>query len=252
MSNQSELNNIAENFDNSGSLLFKGSRNTIKVFDVNGKKVNVKSFKKPSFIKKIIYKYFRASKAKSSFLNAELLIQYGFQTPAPYGFVEKSDWLGITDSYYFCEHLQDAFPLEKVVVNLEFPDRNNILEQYTNYFFNLHQKGIEFIDNSLGNTLIIKNNNSYSFYLIDLNRLNNNKNLSIDDRMKNFSRLSLDHTIWHVISKKYAELYGNYTATELFNKLEKYTFAFYKGIARKRNLKKLRFFDLNNLDALNE
>ena len=252
MLNQSELNHIAENFDNSGSLLFKGSRNTIKVFDINGKKVNVKSFKKPSFFKKIIYKYFRESKAKRSFLNAEFLIQNGFLTPTPYGFIEKSDWLGITNSYYFCEHLENAFPLEKVVINLEYPNREIILKNYTNYFFNLHEKGIEFIDNSLGNTLIIEDNNQFYFYLIDLNRLNISKKLSIDERMKNFSRLSLDHTVWNAISEEYSELNPAFKKTELFNKLEKYTFEFYTGIARKRNFKKLRLFDLNNLDVLNE
>lgn len=252
MLNQSELNHIAQNFDNSGELLFKGSRNIIKVFDVNGKKINVKSFKRPNLFKKIIYKFFRESKAKRSFLNAEFLIQNGFKTPTPYGFIEKSDWLGITNSYYFCEHLENAFLLEKVVINENFPERKKILMDYTDYFFNLHQKGIEFIDNSLGNTLIVKNNNEYNFYLIDLNRLNDNKQLSIDDRMKNFARLTLNQTVWEAISEKYSELSQQHTVEELYEKLKKYSFDFYTGIARKRNLKKLRLFDLNNLDALNE
>lgn len=252
MLNQSELNHIAQNFDNSGELLFKGSRNTIKIFDVNGKKVNVKSFKKPSFFKKIIYKYLRESKAKRSFLNAEFLIQNGFLTPVPYGFIEKSDWLGITNSFYFCEHLENAFPLEKVVDNLEYPNRNFILKNYANYFFNLHEKGIEFIDNSLGNTLIIEDNNQFYFYLIDLNRLNTNKKLSIDERMKNFARLTLSQSAWYEITLQYSELYQQNTSEELYEKLKKYSFDFYTGIARKRNLKKLRLFDLNNLDALNE
>ena len=62
--NKKELVNIVSKFEIEGELFVKGSRNTIKLFTINGLILNIKSFKKPGFVKKIIYKYFRPSKAK--------------------------------------------------------------------------------------------------------------------------------------------------------------------------------------------
>ena len=47
-----------------------------------------------------------------------------------------------------------------------------ILRQFIRFSYLLHQKGIEFLDNSPGNTLIKKNEKGvYDFYLVDLNRM---------------------------------------------------------------------------------
>lgn len=248
----SVLKNIAENFDKKGTAFFEGNRNLIKVFEYENKKINVKSFKTPNLFKKIIYKYFRESKAKRSFSNGNYLINQGFLTPIPYNYIEFFDFLGLTNSFYFCEHLENCFPLENAITNTDFPNRIQILKEYTTFLFNLHEKKIEFIDNSTGNTLIVNINGKYQFYLVDLNRLNYNKSLSIDNRMKNFGRLTLDSTVWEIIADQYARLNNEYTSDELYNKLKHYTFKFYYRKAIKRNLKKFNFFDLKNLDALNK
>lgn len=244
------LQDIARDFEQKGELLFQGSRNSIKIFDYQGLRINVKAFKKPSFFKKIMYRFVRESKAKRSYANAQFLLENGILTPKPYGFVEDFDAIGLTSSYYFCQQLDHCFALEDVVIDLHYPDRVEILKQYTQVFFKMHEKGIEFVDNSLGNTLITFADGTYQFWLIDLNRLNRHRTMSIGLRMKNFSRLSLDHTLWKVIATEYAALEPKYTQTELFNLIESETFSFYRGIARKRNFKKFRWLELNNLDAL--
>ncbi|MBC7493800.1 MAG: Kdo domain containing protein, partial [Flavobacterium sp.] len=73
-----ELLNLVANFETDGELFVKGSRNTIKLFTINGLRLNIKSFRKPGFIKKIIYKYFRISKAKRSFEFGNKLLEKGF------------------------------------------------------------------------------------------------------------------------------------------------------------------------------
>ena len=50
-------------FNSSGTLFGNGDRNKIKLFDLNGKTINIKSFKVPNIVNKIAYKYFRKSKA---------------------------------------------------------------------------------------------------------------------------------------------------------------------------------------------
>ena len=56
-------------------------RNIIKLFELEGKTVNVKSFKIPNLVNKIAYKYFRKSKARRSFEYATLLFEKAICIP---------------------------------------------------------------------------------------------------------------------------------------------------------------------------
>ena len=64
------------NFNSKGKVLVEGQRNAIKLFDIDGFVVNVKSFKKPNLINKIAYRYFRKSKASRSFEYASKLMEF--------------------------------------------------------------------------------------------------------------------------------------------------------------------------------
>src|SRR5690606_4274442 len=90
---------IIEAFHSQGEVLVNGKRNQIRIFEADGHKINVKSFKKPNFINKIIYKFFRKSKARRSFEFAGLLLKNGIGTPQPIAFYENFDALGLLDSY---------------------------------------------------------------------------------------------------------------------------------------------------------
>lgn len=248
---KSQLFDLIDNFNTSGLIFADGNRNTIKLFDIDNFKINVKSFKKPHLLNSIIYKYFRKSKSRRSFEYANMLLENEIGTPQPIAYVEKSSIFGLNHSYFISEHLECDSTLGNIILNLNYPNRDEIIREYTSFFFKIHEKKIEFIDNSLGNTLIIINENKYCFYLVDLNRLNINKTLSIESRMKNFSRLTLDQSVWNIISEQYAVLFGIYTADELYLKIKKYSLQFHHKIAIKRNLKQFKFFYLKNLDALN-
>ena len=159
--NKKELVNIVSKFEIEGELFVKGSRNTIKLFTINGLILNIKSFKKPGFVKKIIYKYFRPSKAKRSFEYGNRLLEKGFLTPKPIGYVENFDLIGLKESYFCCEHLENSFTIGTVFMNNSFENREQILRGFTYFFYKMHESGIEFLDNSLGNTLIKFENNNY-------------------------------------------------------------------------------------------
>src|SRR5690606_33305903 len=105
MISQAEISNIIENFHGQGVLFEDGKRNKIKIFDIGGIMINVKSFKIPNLFNKIAYRYFRKSKAKRSFEYANYLIKNGIGTPKPIAFFERFNALGLQDSYYMSEHL---------------------------------------------------------------------------------------------------------------------------------------------------
>jgi hypothetical protein len=237
-----ELRNYIVNFNSSGDLFGDGQRNKIKLFELEGKKVNIKSFKIPNLINKIAYKYFRKSKARRSYEYANKLLENGIGTPQPIAYFENYNWLGLTESYYASEHLQAELTFRELVEIPDYPDHDNILRQFTRFSFDLHEKGIEFLDHSPGNTLIKKvSEKQYEFFLVDLNRMNFHAEMDINMRMKNLSRLTPKKEMIEVMSNEYAKLY-NKPVKEVFDKMWHYTCEFQEKYQRKRRLKAKYFF----------
>ena len=61
------IDNIILNFDTQGEAFGNQDRNSLRLFNLNDKTINVKSFKIPNVINQIAYKFFRKSKAQRSF-----------------------------------------------------------------------------------------------------------------------------------------------------------------------------------------
>ena len=241
-SKQIELKNCVKNFNSYGVLFGDGQRNKIKLFELEGKTINIKSFKIPNLINKIVYKYFRKSKARRSFEFATILLEKGIGTPQPIAYFENYDIVGLKDSYYVSEHLECDLTFRELVEIPDYPDHSNILLQFTRFSFELHEKGIEFLDHSPGNTLI-KNlyNGNYAFYLVDLNRMEFHSEMSFESRMKNLSRLTPKREMVLIMSEEYAKLYSK-PFDEVFEKMWGYTKGFQEKHHGKRRLKKKLFF----------
>jgi len=230
-----DIDNIISSFNTSGNLFGKADRNKIKLFNLNGITVNVKAFKIPNLINKIIYKYFRKSKAKRSFEHAIRLQELGIGTPKPIAYYEYFSLIGLQESYYICEHLNCDLTFRELVTNPDYPDHENILKKFTKFTWQMHEKGIYFKDHSPGNTLIVKNNENYNFNLVDLNRMSFMA-LDLDARMKNFSRLTPKKEMIKIMSDEYAKLSG-YSFEEVFEKMWFYTEKFQETFQRKKRLK---------------
>lgn len=238
-----KIENLINNFSHLGKLFGDGKRNIIKLFDLDGMTVNIKSFKIPNLINKIVYRYFRKSKARRSFEYATLLLEKGIGTPQPVAFFENYNWLGLKDSYYLSEHLQCDLTYRELVEISDYPDHENILRQFTRFSYKLHQKGIEFKDHSPGNTLIRKSSDGhYEFFLVDLNRMNFHEKMPFELRMKNLCRLTPVKDMVAIMSNEYAKASGE-SEDLIFETLWKYTADFQEKFYRKKRLKKkLKFW----------
>ena len=230
-------------FQTSGTLFGNGDRNTIKLFDLNGQSINIKSFKIPNLINKIAYRYFRKSKARRSFEYATNLLEKGIGTPQPIAYLENYNWLGLTSSFYVSEHLVTELTFRELVEIPEYPENEIILRQFTQFSFDLHEKGIEFLDHSPGNTLIKKvGDQKYAFYLVDLNRMNFHTTMDFDMRMKNLSRLTPKKEMIAIMSEEYAKFYPQ-SKEIVFEKMWFFTQEFQQKFAKKQRLKKrLKFW----------
>ncbi len=231
------------NFNFKGKVLVEGQRNAIKLFDLKDITLNIKSFKKPNLINKIAYRYFRKSKARRSFEFASKLMEMQIGTPNPVAFFENYDFIGLKKSYYACEHLENVFEFREIVQNEAFENRDFIIRKFTQFTFEMHEKGIEFLDHSPGNTLIRKNTDgSYSFFLVDLNRMKFHETLDFKTRMKNLSKITHKKDMIVVMSNEYAKLSGE-DETIIFETMWGLTADFqYRFHRKKRIKKKLKFW----------
>jgi hypothetical protein len=232
-----EFLTIFKNFSDSGTDFIIGERNMIKIFEINGLEINVKSFKIPNKLNQLIYRFVRKSKAQRSFEYANLLLEKGIGTPTPLAFQENYGNLGLKNSFYASIHQDYDLTFRELVEVKDFPDEVNILKQFTRFSYKMHENGIEFKDHSPGNTLIKKvSENHYEFFLVDLNRMNFHDSMSIELRMKNLSRLTPKKEMVKIMAEEYAEISGK-NPNQLFELLWDYTSKFQTKYHRKLKAK---------------
>lgn len=237
-----EITAIISSFASNGILFGDGQRNKIKLFELEGKTINIKSFKIPHLINKVAYKYFRKSKARRSFEYATILLENGIGTPQPIAYIENTTFLGLNDSYYISEHLDCDLTFRELVEIPEFPENEIILRQFTRFSYKLHQKGIEFLDHSPGNTLIKKGDNGvYDFFLVDLNRMAFHQTMPFEVRMRNLCRLTNKKEMVAIMSNEYALVSGE-SESLIFETLWNMTASFQYKFFRKKRLKKKFLF----------
>jgi hypothetical protein len=235
------LDDIIINYDSNGEDYGNQKRNSLKLFKLNDKTLNVKSFRIPNVINQIAYRFFRKSKAHRSFEYAKQLQSLDVGTPQPIAYYEFKTLFLFKKSYYISEHLECDLTYRELIHDFNYPDYDAILRAFTKFTFNLHEKGIKFLDHSPGNTLIKKTENGYDFFLVDLNRMEF-KQMGFEERMKNFARLSKYREMVEVMSDEYAKCY-NKPYQEVFDLMWKEVQVFRSKHEGKQRLKKrLKFW----------
>jgi hypothetical protein len=130
----------------------------------------------------------------------------------------------------------------ELTTDLNYPDHETILRQFVRFSFNLHENGIEFLDHTPGNTLIKKNGEgNYNFFLVDLNRMQFHKSMTLKQRIVNLSKLTPKRELVEVMSDEYAKLYGR-PYEEVLQMMIVETESFRNRFHRKKRLKKKLFF----------
>lgn len=200
---ESFISDLPQTFSQTGEVIYSG-RNTIKTFDTNGIKLNVKFFKKPLFINQVAYSFFRKSKAKRSYLYAFMLKDRGFHTPVPIAYMELRQYNLLKYSLYISVH-EEFDGMMRELQHGSIEGREELLRQFALYTAQLHDKQVLHLDYSSGNILYKKNDNKYTFYLVDLNRMTFDKPIDIDTACFNFRRLWGSHEMISFIIKEYAK-----------------------------------------------
>lgn len=202
-----EILSIPERFDREGETIYTG-RNTLKVIEVAGVRMCIKSFKHPHIINKFVYAFFRKSKAERSFLYASHLQELGVGTPEPIACILYKDRFGLTKSYYICRQLDHVMTI-RGIKELPLGEQDFVYSRFADFTYDFHRKGVYFVDHSPGNTLIgIDKEGQPHFWLVDLNRTKfGSSAVPYEKGLKNLSMLELPEDKLRVIAEEYASLW---------------------------------------------
>ena len=195
------LENIREYFVDAGLSIHK-ARNEIKIISFAGQGLVVKSFKIPNIINKFVYTFFKDSKAKKSYKNSIEIIDF---VPKPIGYIEFKKFGLLYDSYFVSENFEYDFTIREPLLDPQFDNKEKIFRAFAKFTYDLHQKDIYHLDYSPGNILIKKEDDDFVFKIVDINRMQF-KTLSLEERLKNFSKLWAKDEDLEIIVKAYAEL----------------------------------------------
>ena len=196
------LCNIKQFFkENSNSI--HNARNELKVLEHENQKLVVKYFKIPHFINKIVYTFFKKSKAQKSYEYALKIKEF---TPKPIGYIEFYKFGLLDESYFVSEKFDYDFTIREPLLDINFPNKNEIFKAFAQFTFDLHENGIYHLDYSPGNILIKKENDNFIFKIVDINRMKF-LNMDLEKRAKNFSKLWAKDEDLEFIAKEYAKIY---------------------------------------------
>lgn len=233
---EKKLFQVIYDFDMLGGKIGKGKRNTVKAINIDGLYINVKSFQVPHLVNQLAYRWFRKSKAKRSYEYANLLLSNGIGTPKPMAYFENVGPFSLQESFYFSEQLVHDLTYRTLIHDVDYPDHENILRQFTRFTYDMQEKEVYFKDHSPGNTLIVNNKGNYAFYLVDLNRMEF-KHMNFEERMKNFERLTPKKEMVAIMSDEYAKL-SKLDPAMVFERMWHHTLEFQNSHERKKDFKK--------------
>lgn len=196
------VKSVPAHFDREGSVIYK-QRNEIRVFEVDGTLLNVKKFKVPHFLNRIVYTFFRPSKAERSFKYALKMTELRVGTPEPIAYILTKRGGLLYESYYISKQLENYRTM------YEFGEggisgREHILNALAVFTAGLHEQGVYHRDFSPGNILFKEEKGGVNFYLVDINRVRFG-HVSIAEGCKNFARLWGRESLFRLIAEKYAQ-----------------------------------------------
>lgn len=192
-------------FETEGETIYK-ARNEIKVFQMQDLRLNVKSYRKPIFFNRVVYTFFRRSKARRAYENALRIASMGFQTPAPVAYFEQNSG-GLLDKSWFVSLQCPYSRMFREFADSDISGREDIIRAFGVYVAALHRSGVLHLDLSVGNVLFEKDETGIHFSLIDINRM---KFCRIDRETgcKNFERLRGNTEFFRVLAASYANARG--------------------------------------------
>ena len=200
------LFSLPQRFEAGEGISIREARNSLRIFQVNGLEIVVKSFRIPNFLNRLIYGTFRSSKAKRSFRYASLLRKNGIGSPQPLAWISFRKGLLFHRSYYVSLCSQCPYTFENLM-NGQIEREGEVLQAIARTTAKLHDAGMLHKDYSRGNILIgFGSDGEVQIELIDLNRIRFFRTISLEKGLQNmFERLPVSSRQHDIMKKTYRE-----------------------------------------------
>ena len=152
-------------------FVFCNKRNVVEKIIIDGEAYVVKKYKRPQFINRIAYRFFRKSKARRAYEYALQLLSNGVDTPRPVAYFETYK-NGLFDTGYFISEFMPHSLLNTVYdAGVCGEERRLILSEFIDFLGGLHANGVVPMDLNAGNVFYHKEGAGYKFALTDINRM---------------------------------------------------------------------------------
>lgn len=190
----------ADGLPSDAKIIYRG-RNTVAEADG----LCVKAFAVPGVIKGLIYGIFRRPKAKRAYENALRLGSMDIYTPEPAGYILNKVGPLLRQSYYVCAMLEGYSELRGIEKRADF---DALADALAAFMYSLHRKGVFFKDFTQGNILFKKEDDTYRFALVDINRME----FGVSDHRRlyeNFGSTLDTEAGQRALARRYAALAGD-------------------------------------------
>jgi hypothetical protein len=199
------MKSVPQIFDDEGETL-KKDRNEIKVIWHGQLRLCIKSFNRVTTFNRLMYSWFRSTKAKRSYRVARRLEKIGINTPKPVGYIEVyGRWGILKKAFYVSIYYEHDFDLT-AVLNTDNGDQERILSCFSQYMAHVvHPLGAWHNDLSSGNVLVnVKGEEDWSFSFIDLNRVKFKRYISPARGLINLKKLTNKPVFLALMAEQYA------------------------------------------------
>ncbi len=180
------------------------ARNELKVIEIEKIQTVVKAFRIPNILNQFVYAYIRKSKAYKAFHNATRLHELQVSTPEAIGYIEFFNMGLLKESFFISKEFKYDFTIAHIRDD-QPAYKEKVLQDFAEFSYDVHSKGVWHVDFSGGNILIRKEEEKYLFSLVDINRMKFHS-ISGYEGLENFNKLWFNEEDLTTIAKTYAKL----------------------------------------------
>lgn len=186
-------------------MVYKG-RNELRKMVWGKHVVVVKAFHRPNWVNRFVYGVFRPSKAKRSFVHAQMFQEIGVGTPAPVGYLNVRRGLLFDRSYYVT--LASACPyVYNDLFYQKFDYADDVVRAVGRVTAVLHEHGYAHKDYGRGNILFQQTESGVRIEIVDLNRMYIGP-IDMRKGCKNLERLPATPHMHRLLAEEYAAARG--------------------------------------------
>lgn len=202
------ISSIPSLFDTADGITLKDKRNSVKRFEHDGMTIIAKRYKRVNWVQRIVYTFFRRTKAHRAYLFATEFWKRGVASPRAIAYMEKREHGLFTVGYFVYEESKGREVFAEIVEKPEF-DRQ-LTDAVIDHIVFMHSRGVLHGDLNSANFLYtIGADGHYHFDMIDTNRSHFRDGWPTDrECLENIVRFTHRRDLYEYVVRGYARRRG--------------------------------------------